>query len=251
MQIDWITVSAQIVNFLILVWLLKRFLYQPVIQVMERREQRIRDRLGEAREREEQAQEKARHYEEKTGELEERREDLLSEAQEEASEEKQRMLEDARNEADESREDWKRQAREEKEDFLKSLRQRTAEAVEAVAQKALRDLADTQLEQQIVAVFIERLKCLDKEQCEAMVDNAGTLRVSSRFELDSALRSRLTRALHEHVAADAEVEYRQSDELLCGIEVSGEGRRLGWNLADYMEGLQSRVKESFEPVETA
>ena len=46
MDVDWITVSAQIVNFLILVWLLKRFLYRPVLNAMNRREQRIHQRLG-------------------------------------------------------------------------------------------------------------------------------------------------------------------------------------------------------------
>ncbi len=48
MAIDWITVSAQIVNFLILVWLLKHFLYQPIIRAMDRREQRVSERLNEA-----------------------------------------------------------------------------------------------------------------------------------------------------------------------------------------------------------
>ncbi len=48
MQIDWLTVIAQIVNFLILVWLLKRFLYQPVINAMDQREQRIAERLQKA-----------------------------------------------------------------------------------------------------------------------------------------------------------------------------------------------------------
>ena len=44
MQIDWITVAAQIVNFLILVWLLQHFLYGPITRAMQRREQRIAER---------------------------------------------------------------------------------------------------------------------------------------------------------------------------------------------------------------
>jgi F-type H+-transporting ATPase subunit b len=63
MQIDWLTVIAQIVNFLILVWLLKRFLYHPVITAMDRREQRIAERLQLAEQREQAAIESRQDYE--------------------------------------------------------------------------------------------------------------------------------------------------------------------------------------------
>ena len=49
MQIDWLTVAAQIVNFLVLVWLLQRFLYRPITEAMARREERIESRLSEAK----------------------------------------------------------------------------------------------------------------------------------------------------------------------------------------------------------
>ena len=48
MLIDWFTVAAQAVNFLILVWLLKRFLYKPILGAMDAREQRIASRLRQA-----------------------------------------------------------------------------------------------------------------------------------------------------------------------------------------------------------
>jgi len=70
MNIDWLTVAAQVVNFLILVYLLKRFLYKPVIAAMDRREARIRDRLEKAREREQEAQSRAESYESAQAELE-------------------------------------------------------------------------------------------------------------------------------------------------------------------------------------
>ncbi|NLX99005.1 MAG: hypothetical protein GXY83_22905 [Rhodopirellula sp.] len=37
MPIDWFTVAAQVVNFLILVWLLKRFLYKPILHAIARK----------------------------------------------------------------------------------------------------------------------------------------------------------------------------------------------------------------------
>ena len=48
MLIDWFTVGAQIVNFLILVWLLKHFLYKPILNAIDAREKRIAAELADA-----------------------------------------------------------------------------------------------------------------------------------------------------------------------------------------------------------
>ena len=48
MPIDWFTVIAQIINFLILVWLLKRFLYRPILDGIDAREHKIASVLSNA-----------------------------------------------------------------------------------------------------------------------------------------------------------------------------------------------------------
>jgi F-type H+-transporting ATPase subunit b len=244
MEIDWITVSAQIVNFLILVWLLKRFLYQPVIRAMDRREQRIADRLEEAEAREQEARDQTRHYQEQEQELDRRREALLDEARERAEQEKRQLLEEARDEVRETRAKWQRQTEREKTEFLDNLRKQALDAIQLIARKALADLADAGLERQLVDSFAARLEGLDEETRQALAEAASEVRISSAFELDSATRGRLTRAVHEHLAGNLEVGYDASPALLCGIELRAGGRRLGWNLADYLEELGERVERS-------
>ena len=56
MSIDWITVVAQIANFLVLVWLLKRFLYRPILDGIDAREAEITRRMAEAGEAQKKAQ---------------------------------------------------------------------------------------------------------------------------------------------------------------------------------------------------
>lgn len=251
MQIDWITVSAQIVNFLILVWLLKHFLYQPVMTAMERREQRISDRLNEAREREQQAEDRLRQYQDKTDELERRRDEILNQASSDVEHKKKEMLDRARDDVAELRANWQRQVGEEKREFLDKLRRQAAGAIQSLARKALSDLADAELEERIVHAFIERLKSLDKETRKAMARTSDPVRIASAFELDSAVRGHLTRSIHEHIADGVEVNYTQSPELLGGIQLSSGGRRLSWNLDDYLDELTDRIEETFTPIETA
>ena len=251
MQIDWITVSAQIINFLILVWLLKRFLYQPVIRAMDRREQRITQRLSEAQQREQKADERAEHYRSQAEALERMREDMLAKAREDADEQKKKLLADARDEVAEIRANWQRQANQEKQEFLENLGRRAAEAIQVIAQKALRDLADADLEERIVHTFTERLKCLDRDAHEALARASGPVRIASTFELDSKLRGRLTRAVHEQLAEGVQVDYTQAEGLLCGIELTSGSQRLSWNLADYLDGLTARIEDAFNPTEFA
>ncbi len=81
MEIDWLTVSAQIVNFLVLVWLLQHFLYKPVIDAMDRRQQSIADNINEAKNREQTAQLTMQNYESKIAALEQDKANLLQKAQ--------------------------------------------------------------------------------------------------------------------------------------------------------------------------
>jgi F-type H+-transporting ATPase subunit b len=251
MQIDWITVSAQIVNFLILVWLLHRFLYQPVIRAMDRREQRVAERLNNAEQREQQAQEQRLQYENKVQELSRQREAILLTAKEEAEQEKLKLLDQAREEVNEQRKHWQWQMEQEKQEFLSNLRHQGATAIQSIARKALSDLANVKLEEHIVEAFIQRLKSLDKESRKTFSDSSGPMRIATVFELDASDRGRITRAVHDYIAEGMDTEYTQSPELLCGIEMSSGARQLSWNLADYLNELAGRVEQAFAPVEAA
>ncbi|GJL74711.1 F0F1 ATP synthase subunit B [Nitrosomonas sp.] len=248
MSIDWITVSAQIINFLILVWLLKRFLYRPVMQAMDRREQRIFEQMDDAQAREQKANEKMQHYLDKMNELARTREEILAKTQEKAEQQKRQLLDEARQEVAKTRVHWQKQARQEKEELLDNLRLQVSNAVQGIARKALGDLADIGLEEQIIHSFIGRLTSLDKESRALMLGSsegpAEAARIASAFELDSSARSRLTRAIHEHLIDGIEVKYSESPELLCGITLTvGEGQ-LSWNLADYLQQLNQHIENA-------
>lgn len=251
MQIDWITVSAQIVNFLLLVWLLKRFLYAPITRAMERREQRIADRLNEAVKREGDADRAADEYREKSLSLERERDEILSAARLQAERAKQEMLDEARASVTEAREGWQRQVGLEKQEFLSSLGRRISGTLQAVARNALRDLADADLEEQILRALIEQLKNLDRSTRKALADTRDGVRIASAFELDSAARARLTRAVHQHIADGLDVSYGRAPELICGIEITSGGRRLSWNLAQYLDELGGRIDAVLGPADAA
>lgn len=246
MQVDWITVTAQIINFLVLVWLLQHFLYQPVINAMDRREQRIADRLNEAEQRETEAREQVDEYRDSQARLEAERQSMLEDYRREAREEKQRLLEEARGEVEETRRHWQRQVSQEKREFLENLSRRTGRTVAEIAGKALADLADAELEERVVDLFIERLKDLDEDTLRDIPASGEKLCVSTAHELDQHRRGRITRALHERLGKDLEIEYETAPDLVCGIRLGDEGHAVDWNLADYMSQITERLDNAID-----
>ena len=100
MLIDWFTVGAQALNFIILVWLLKRFLYKPILNAVDAREKRIAAELADADAKKAEAQKERDEFQRKNEEFDQQRAALLSKATEEAKAERQRLLDDARKAAD-------------------------------------------------------------------------------------------------------------------------------------------------------
>lgn len=249
MAIDWITVSAQIINFLILVWLLKRFLYQPVMRAVARREQRIAEQLNEAETREQKADKQAQQYQAQIEKFEQQREGLIAKAKQEIEQNKRQMLDEAREEVNRTREQWQQQIDLEKEAFLNQFRQHAADVIQMLARKALADLANTDLEEQIIQSFIHRLKTLEQEARTKLANVSEPLRIVTTFKLDDTARARITRAIREYFPQATDVEYSESPGLVCGIECTVGGQRLSWHLADYLTQLNRQVEEAFTAAE--
>ena len=92
MLIDWFTVGAQTLNFLVLVWLLKRFLYKPILDGIDAREKRIAMEMANADATKAEAQKEQKEFQHKNEEFEQKRAALLSRATDEAKAERQRLL---------------------------------------------------------------------------------------------------------------------------------------------------------------
>ncbi|RDD62249.1 hypothetical protein [Ferruginivarius sediminum] len=250
MQIDWVTVAAQIVNFVILVWLLKRFLYRPVVRAMARREQHIADRLHEAEDREKAAQDKAEAYAEKERDLEQKRDELLRDAREEAKSYRKELRQEVREDMEAERRQMHKQVARDQADFVRDLRRQIAEQFEALARRAMSDLADSSLEAQIADAFANRVRDMDADLrqriAEAALREDGRLTVTSAFDLPADVRRQVTRVLHEAFGDRLDVIYEQSDDLTCGIELRAAGHSVLWSLDAYLDEFEERLAEKIQ-----
>lgn len=237
MLIDPVTVIAQIVNFLILMALLKHFLYDRVLEAMDAREERIRDRLESAKEREKAAEETLAEYRKQQRELEETREAELEKARQAAEERRNELIGQAREEVDRKRDQWRRALREDRAALLRDLRNTAGERVFAVCRRVLADLAGADLQEQAVRRFLERLETKELDSAD------GGAHVRAGFDLSADHRDRLAEALG--VSAE-NLNVETGAGLILGIEARIGDRKVAWSAGDYLSELEAAVRERLE-----
>ncbi len=248
MLIDWPTVFFQIVNFGILIWLLKRFLYKPILRNMDKREQRIADRLEKAREREKEASREQETFRRKSQELEDKRRELIREAEDEAGNKRDELVEQARKEADQMRQSWKEALAREKEAFLRDLSRRAGEAVFQAMDKALADLSDTNLQKQLVVVFAEKLRFIDQETEKRMkeaLSDGEPLTLRSAFALSEEGREKIARASREVLGTEPET-FETEAGMIAGVALEAGGREISWSVGDYLQQMQQEFDKALE-----
>ena len=247
MLIDWFTVGAQVINFLVLVWLLKRFLYRPILDAIDAREQRISAELADADAKRAEAKQERETFQRKNQVFDEQRAALLAQATDAAKSERQRLLDEARQAADALRDKRQEALRQEADQLNQALRRRTQQEVFAIARKTLTDLAGASLEARLVEVFIERLGAMDgdarAEFVEALKTTFDPVRVRSAFELPPAQRVLIQAALNGAFETEVSVQFDAGPDLVGGIELTANGQRIGWSIADYLKSLEQGVGE--------
>lgn len=252
MSINWFTFFAQIVNFLIVLYLLKRFLYEPIVKVMAEREAQITERFEEAEEMAEEARAEAESYRSERAELENRRNVLIEEAVAAADAHRDSLIDAARAEVEEMQASWYASVEHEKDRFLQEVRAHMGDTVYLVARDALADLANAELEQAIVSTFLEKVRNRQTDEPASDSGNDEVIVVRSAFDLSSDQQEEIREALLDSASKGGDeasrnersVAFSQSPDLICGIEAEFNSRRIAWNIRDYLDEYANQLNST-------
>ncbi len=245
MLIDWFTIGAQALNFLILVWLLKHFLYKPILAAIDAREKAVAKELADAAATMDEANRKQAEFQARNETFDKERSDLLSKATQEAADKRKDLLEEARSAAEALSAKRKESLRNEAANLDQAIHDRCRQEVFATTRKVLSDLADTTLEERMGAVLTRRLAEMDaaarKTLGEALVSGPEPVHVRSAFELPGPQRTAIRKALHETFSVDLQVRFDTSPELVSGIELAANGQKLAWSVSDYLASMVKHI----------
>ena len=238
MLIDWFTVAAQAVNFLVLVWLLKRFLYRPVLDAVAAREKRIADdkaaadadRQDALRLREQLAHDKA--------EFDAQRDQSMDQAIQAASIERNRLLDAARSESELLRKKRQDALEAEYRKLSGEISTRIRAQAYSIARRMMADLADAELDERIARVLAGKLAGLDAAEFDG-----AEIAVRSASSLSDTVQAEIAAAIRRAAVRDIDVRFEPAPELIAGLELVMPGRKIAWSASDYLGTLEKDVNE--------
>lgn len=248
MNISWFTVIAQIINFLILAWLLKRFLYKPILKAIDDREKLIESELENAKNQEDQANGERILFEEKNKEFDDHRLKMLQDLENEVKAKKEQLFTDLKLQIEQSNKQHKEDFIAQQTAFKKELALKTEEEVFKIVRKTLIDLANTNLEEQILNLFLSKVGGdIDKMKGHSSVeDKSQTLVIKSGFELSAEQKDKLEQALAGMISEGSKPNYSIDPNLIGGIELQLNDYRISWNIAAYVKAMENSINDMID-----
>lgn len=241
MELNWSTFVLEIINFLVLVWILKRFLYKPVLDVIAARRKAIEDQLAEAHAIEDEAQQLKDQY---TG--------RLSEWETERRQARERLTHEIDRERARRQSEMEAAFEAEKEKARVAESRRQAEQQRAVEQQAmlqaaafsgrlLEQAAGPELEDKLLMLVIEDLNGLSTAELDRLreqwAEPSQVVEVSSAFALSDPQRERLIAVLQQVCGVSAPIQFHRDEALIAGLRIVIGAWVLAANVRDELRGF--------------
>lgn len=240
MLIDWFTVIAQIVNFLILVWLLKIFLYKPILKAVADRQNEINKQLEEAKSQKIEAEAERETLQKKNKEFDQQKEEKIKRTNEEIEQFRDHLKSEAHLETEKQKEKWYMSLKNEKDAVFSDLSHRVQKEIFSILRKSISDLADEDLEARMIDSFLQRLKNQTKKEGFSAI---SSLQIKTATGISADLQEKIIKTIKKEFEKAIEIKFVVSPDLIAGIELLSNGQKISWNIADYLSSLESQVNQ--------
>jgi F-type H+-transporting ATPase subunit b len=234
MNFDWWTFALQAANFLILVWLLQRFLFKPVKAIITRRKEQISRTLTEALAEKESAERLRQEIEAKRSHIDAERQKMIDEARAQLSAERQKMIEETRGEVEKIRDQSLKRLDEERAAASNELFERTVALATNLAERLLRELDVPSIEQPFLGRVVDYLDRLPAEERAKLISqsNAGAILVKTAHPLGLQEQSQWHEQLAKWLGPDLSINFSAEPTLIAGVEVTFPHAILRFNWRD-------------------
>lgn len=224
MELNWTTFALEVVNFLILVWILKRFLYKPVLEAIVRRKAAIDKTLSDARALQDQATALEQQYRNRVADWETEKETMRAGIREEIAAQREKLMAALQKSLADEREKARAVEQRRLDDLVAKADEDGKQKGAQFAASLLSRFASPDLEARIAEVTLEELPLLPPEQLAALVAAVGkdshSIAVTSAFPLPPARRATLEAKLREIVPGPVSVIFQEDTRLVAGLRLA-------------------------------
>lgn len=218
------TFVLELINFLVLIWILNRFLYRPVMNVIAQRKAAIQKTLSDAEVTRSAAQALQIQYENRLTEWEQEREKARAQLHEEVNSERTRLLQDLRNDLMREREKAAAVDQRRMKDFMQQAETTAIVQGRTFASRLLSRVAQPELERRIVDMVMQDLPHLPDSQMQNIRADPGTaalsINITSAYPLDKAQREALCQSCRALIGREVTCEFLEDRNLIAGVRIS-------------------------------
>lgn len=246
MNISWFEIVAQIINFFIILFILQKLLYKPVLKAMSKRQERISKAQNEADEKMKEANKLIDEYDKKIEDIQNEKRNILDDARKQAQEKKESLLEDYKKEAENKRNVYLKEIEDEKENFEKNLRKKLGNSAVKIASHIFDTISSKELEKEIFDTFILNLKELNNNTPNQDISKEETIEIHSFKELSQDEKETIENALKEQIKEIKNITYETDESLVLGYELNLETYTLHTNIKNYLNNVQKDIIENLD-----
>lgn len=247
MEISWFEIIVQIINFFIILFILQKLLYKPVINAMEQRQERIQKSQIEADEKMEEANELIIEYDGKIADIDKEKRDILDDARKQAQDRKESLLEDYKEEAENKRKSYLKEIEDEKDNFINNLRKNLGKNAVKIASHILNTISSKELEKEVFNTFIANLKNLNENIPDSnALQEENYLNLHSSRDLSEMEKQTIENILKDQVVNLKKINYEVNDSLILGYELNLETYTVHTNIKNYLNQIERDIVKSLE-----
>lgn len=249
MNIDFFTLGAQIINLLILLFLLRKFLYLPVLKVLEERKNLLDNEYSEAEKTRKKAELLEQKMQKEYALIEEEKQRIFAETKIKVQELEQKLIDEAYIEFNKARKSWKNKLLSEQKTFEFVLQKLIVEYFARFTDSALMQMADVNLNELFIHKLKQKLSELNKEQkadFERDFLSSKILNVCTAEELSLQTKNEFEIFLKNNfnISEKLKLKFFVDKKLICGVELKVDERMLAWNLAEYIADFSKNLNEA-------
>lgn len=227
------TIIAQIINFGVLILLLNKFLYKPVLKTMDKRRNDIKQKIEETEKKLQESDKLKEDYLKKLNEVEKENVVLRKQAVEDIKKFKELELQKVKEDISVKKDRFNDYLYSEQRSLIENFNDNLVDLFVKYSSDILKVIANSSLQKEVVNSFVDKLKNLAKDKVDAINNsNVDTIHILSSDELDDEEKKIIERSLTNKGINFEKIEYGIDKKLIVGVELRAKSYALSWNIKE-------------------
>lgn len=249
MKFDILTYIFEIINFFVLLWILKKLLYNPVISVLQKRKDYISQRLREAEEAQSKVNRLKEEYQQLLKQIEEVRKTKMAEITKEVQQEKERLYQQMKKELDAQRQKFLDTLEMEKKEVLNEIKEETIHYSLVFLSKLLSTFADKNIHNKLIDIAVEGIKSINKQELDNIKEqlkDRNVVIVETAFPISEKEIKKIKDTIRDLFDVDVSIKTEEKKSLIAGVKIHLASKMIDASLEGQLSVFENLLREKIE-----